>query len=922
MMGEWHTEARVRCVPLPFLRWFGSGRVAWGDERGDMAGSTFELTGLWQRTLGRQHDPHHEAQLERLRSSYDIVRERVRVLAHERIAHVGKYTLHTVEDHCDRLWELADAVVGADCEFNPLEAYVLGLAFLVHDLGMAGLGLPPEDERVDDRLWCDIVSLSVRRRSARMPTDDEYRRPPDGLRLSIEETYARRVHAQLAVSMLIVPVGGEMLLEDEDLRNGVGHYAGEVAASHWWAPERLVPELGRRVGPPPCMPPGWTIDLLQIACLLRVVDALHLDSNRAPRVVAGVRDLDAEARSHWAFQGILQRPVVENGYVVFTGSRRFGPDEANAWWRCFDALATAHAELQAVDAILRSSGRTPLLAHGVAGGASPNQAANYVRVEGWEPVDARFHVSDVGWLVEKLGGRQLYGADPAVPLRELIQNAQDAVRAREALGRGGVTSFARASVKGKDDSDWLVVEDNGIGMPKSVMASSLVDFGRSIWGSDAALDEYPGLTSSRFKPAGQFGIGFFAVFMLSDDVVVFSRHMDAAREDTWVLEFHDGPQSRPLLRRATSEERLNDGGTSVWVRLRVPAGDGLLTGERRRGRDLHPTLPQLCAWLAPASDVDIECPESDADGPIVVASDWVDIEPDELLRRVILRMAADNPPSDAMVSWVRELMCPISSADGALAGRLCFAPPPWMWFRDEMEDEHWREDSACLVASGLRVAGLGDCIMGVVSGHVSRLDRSEGTTDLTYADIARWAEGQRDRAIDSSLSTRLKARIATEVWGLGVDPGTLPVALSADGWLDTQALASLIASRDSVRFVHINDYAEGKRKVGEGFQLLADVVVGYRAHGIGALPGPGLPEAVNEQPPAFMSHSRHERRVYEPVVRGLALTEWGEAMAESPSGVLDRKLWGVIGADGDYEARTFFTAFCRDAETLEQYPRR
>jgi hypothetical protein len=245
-----------------------------------------------------------------------------------------------------------------------------------------------------------------------------------------------------------------------------------------------------------------------------------------------------------------------------------------------------------------------------------------------------------------------------------------------------------------------------------------------------------------------------------------------------------------------------------------------------------------------------------------------------------------------------------------------------MWFRDEMEDEHWREDSACLVASGLRVAGLGDCIMGVVSGHVSRLDRSEGTTDLTYADIARWAEGQRDRAIDSSLSTRLKARIATEVWGLGVDPGTLPVALSADGWLDTQALASLIASRDSVRFVHINDYAEGKRKVGEGFQLLADVVVGYRAHGIGALPGPGLPEAVNEQPPAFMSHSRHERRVYEPVVRGLALTEWGEAMAESPSGVLDRKLWGVIGADGDYEARTFFTAFCRDAETLEQYPRR
>src|SRR3546814_12347428 len=43
---------------------------------------------------------------------------------------------------------------------------------------------------------------------------------------------------------------------------------------------------------------------------------------------------------------------------------------------------------------------------------------------------ARLQVSDVPRLVENLGGAKLYGDDPTVSLRELIQNAADAVQAR------------------------------------------------------------------------------------------------------------------------------------------------------------------------------------------------------------------------------------------------------------------------------------------------------------------------------------------------------------------------------------------------------------------------------------------------------------------------------------------------------------
>jgi hypothetical protein len=57
------------------------------------------------------------------------------------------------------------------------------------------------------------------------------------------------------------------------------------------------------------------------------------------------------------------------------------------------------------------------------------------RSRGWTPLDARVRVSSVVRLVESLGGRELYGETPHVPLRELIQNASDAVRARRVVER-------------------------------------------------------------------------------------------------------------------------------------------------------------------------------------------------------------------------------------------------------------------------------------------------------------------------------------------------------------------------------------------------------------------------------------------------------------------------------------------------------
>ena len=54
------------------------------------------------------------------------------------------------------------------------------------------------------------------------------------------------------------------------------------------------------------------------------------------------------------------------------------------------------------------------------------------------------------------------------------------------------------------------------------------------------LREHPGLVSQGFEPQGQFGIGFFAVFMWGEHVQVVSRRPEDGSDATRVLEFPKG----------------------------------------------------------------------------------------------------------------------------------------------------------------------------------------------------------------------------------------------------------------------------------------------------------------------------------------------------------------------------------------------
>ena len=166
-------------------------------------------------------------------------------------------------------------------------------------------------------------------------------------------------------------------------------------------------------------------------------------------------------------------------------------------WLAYDTINNVDRELRDVRPPVAEQRREVLKARRVKGAGSPEILSRSVKTRGWRPVDTRLQVSDVPRIVENLGGSKLYGDDPTVALRELIQNAADAVQARRKL-QGRPTDWGQIIVDllEKDENFWLVVEDNGIGMSEQVLTGPLLDFGSSFWRSPMAIEEFPGLMAS------------------------------------------------------------------------------------------------------------------------------------------------------------------------------------------------------------------------------------------------------------------------------------------------------------------------------------------------------------------------------------------------------------------------------------------
>ncbi len=140
---------------------------------------------------------------------------------------------------------------------------------------------------------------------------------------------------------------------------------------------------------------------------------------------------------------------------------------------------------------------------------------------------------------------------PEIFLRELISNASDALDKLKylTLTEDPYKSLAfdpRIDLDLDEIQHSLVISDNGIGMNDEDLASHLGTIARS--GTKNFLSNLSGDAKKDSNLIGQFGVGFYSVFMVADRVEVISRKAAEERAWKWTSDGKTGFEIEPAER--------------------------------------------------------------------------------------------------------------------------------------------------------------------------------------------------------------------------------------------------------------------------------------------------------------------------------------------------------------------------------------
>ncbi|MGH1461012.1 MAG: HD domain-containing protein [Neptuniibacter sp.] len=749
-------------------------------------------TTIWMNSFGDDSYKDHQVARDRLKNSFLRARVRAGQLVSHIAADIPGLTIHDIS-HLDSLWETASLAINDDEHLNPLEAFILGGAILLHDAGMSLVAYPKGlDELQETNEWKDCVFSCYTDQGNNHPSQSELENPSIEIMREVIPTVLRNLHAKQAAKIATEgwedpddPNNKFFIIEDDELRALYGPLIGEIAESHWWNVHELE-KLHDKYGAVGDIPASWDISPRKIACLLRIADAIQIDSRRASGFIRALVKPTGISSAHWDFQHQMPKPIIDikTGEISFSTPHSFSVDQSTAWWLCFDTLQMIDTELKEVDDFLINEGEKRLSVHKVKNIGSPKAlATSNFKTEDWLPIDSRFKVSDVTRVASLFGGRNLYGNDITAPIKELLQNGMDSIRARRKLeDRKEDWGELQVVLEKCDDNYWLTVTDNGIGMSEFVMTSVLVDFGHSFWSSNLIKSEFPGLLSKGVKHTGKFGIGFFSIFMLGSYATVTSKRFD--RYDGYkTLEFSNGVQSRPLLRVPNQQENNNvrDFSTSISIKIDNDLIDenGLFIIDTNSYRNTKSSvnLNDLVSYLAPSSDINIYTHEYGKEDLSVQANDWLNISYISFLKRLTL------PPRSSIEPSIKDRVTLIED-DNTAYGRGYISSP--------LEGD----EPMVTCVGGLRHGAKSGLISGIVTGETEILSRNSASYEIPDKTLAKWATNQATLAslnVQKGFQTYSMARKVNRLGGL---TGNLPIVRhSSHEYFDLSEMTSFIVNK-------------------------------------------------------------------------------------------------------------------------------
>ncbi|MFH0754932.1 MAG: molecular chaperone HtpG [Candidatus Omnitrophota bacterium] len=188
-------------------------------------------------------------------------------------------------------------------------------------------------------------------------------------------------------------------------------------------------------------------------------------------------------------------------------------------------------------------------------------------MEGKSPVEKMEYKAEMKQLLQLII-HSLY-THPEVFLRELISNASDALnkaRYRELtddtiLDKGKELEI-RIAVDSKEKT--FSIQDNGIGMTREDLTENIGTVARS--GTLEFLNKMKEEGKNVGDMIGQFGVGFYAVFMVANEVTIETRHANSDSLGYRWVSTGEGTYTIETIER-------NERGTKITFKLKETAND-------------------------------------------------------------------------------------------------------------------------------------------------------------------------------------------------------------------------------------------------------------------------------------------------------------------------------------------------------------
>lgn len=424
------------------------------------------------------------------------------------------FTLHN-ETHICNVMQLMTYLLGDHLDqLTRDEAAMLIMSACCHDIGMSCSEEEKEEllgdaDRLDKYLennHSEYVKAYSSGNTAPVMTDD------------MIQNYLRSIHHERVMDLLFAKEWPDVLEGKADRENLIS-----VCQSH-----------GENISSLDEMETTATVDLKFCAILLRLADILDFDTSRAPEAVykySGFQKADdantLKSKEEW------DKHLASRGFDFLHINNRVHmyPLDYSATCKSMQVEQTVNCYLDWVDQELNNCGK---LLKRFAGRWQdfilPGKIKRNIKSEGY--VSGQYRLSlDQDKILELFIGKDLY-SDPAVFVRELIQNAIDAVRTREQLDKNLPSGWkGQINIRCWMDQEgyhWFRIEDNGTGMTEDVIMNYFLKIGSSYYSSDTFLkSKLQCNADADYMPISRFGIGILSCFMGDDQtnqVEVSTKH--------------------------------------------------------------------------------------------------------------------------------------------------------------------------------------------------------------------------------------------------------------------------------------------------------------------------------------------------------------------------------------------------------------